>query len=157
MKILTQLAIIFTICLVAECIAAVLPFTFPSGVIGMILLFLLLLFKFIKRRHIEEVSQFVLKNISFFYIYGSIMESVGYLQGYMWQFALICIVALLTFLATAYTVIGVMKLQEKIMANKGDKMDNILSNLQAILSNGLFGITLTIVGYLIGSVVESEI
>ena len=40
----------------------------------------------------------------------------------MWQFALICIVsALLTFLATAYTVIGVMKLQEKIMANKGDK------------------------------------
>ena len=61
---------------------------------------LLLLFKFIKRRHIEEVSQFVLKNISFFYIpYGrSIMESVGYLQGYMWQFALICIVsALLTF------------------------------------------------------------
>ena len=29
-------------------------------------------------------------------------------------------------------------------------MDNILSNLQAILSNGLFGITLTIVGYLIG-------
>ena len=55
MKILTQLAIIFTICLVAECIAAVLPFTFPSGVIGMILLFLLLLFKFIKRRHIEEV------------------------------------------------------------------------------------------------------
>ena len=113
MKILTQLAIIFTICLVAECIAAVLP-----------LLFLLLLFKFIKRRHIEEVSQFVLKNISFFYIPTavSIMESVGYLQGYMWQFALICIVsALLTFLATAYTVIGVMKLQEKIMANKGDK------------------------------------
>ena len=119
MKILTQLAIIFTICLVAECIAAVLPFTFPSGVIGMILLFLLLLFKYI-----EEVSQFVLKNISFFYIPTavSIMESVGYLQGYMWQFALICIVsALLTFLATAYTVIGVMKLQEKIMANKGDK------------------------------------
>ena len=75
----------------AECIAAVLPFTFPSGVIGMILLFLLLLFKFIKRRHIEEVSQFVLKNISFFYIPTavSIMESVGYLQGYMWQFALI--------------------------------------------------------------------
>ena len=73
---------------------------------------------------IEEVSQFVLKNISFFYIPTavSIMESVGYLQGYMWQFALICIVsALLTFLATAYTVIGVMKLQEKIMANKGDK------------------------------------
>ena len=80
MKILTQLAIIFSICLVAECIAAVLPFTFPSGVIGMILLFLLLLFKFIKRRHIEEVSQFVLKNISFFYIPTavSIMESVGY-------------------------------------------------------------------------------
>ena len=29
-------------------------------------------------------------------------------------------------------------------------MDHILSNLQAILSNSLFGITLTIAGYLIG-------
>ncbi len=59
MKILTQLAIIYYMPCWAEC--RLYSFTFPSGVIGMILLFLLLLFKFIKRRHIEEVSQFVLK------------------------------------------------------------------------------------------------
>ncbi len=124
MKILAQLSVIFAICLVAECIAAILPFAFPAGVIGMILLFLLLLVKFIKKRHIQEVSEFVLKNISFFYIPTavSIMQSIGHLQGYLWQFALICIVsALLTFLATAYTVIGVMKLQERLAAKRGNK------------------------------------
>lgn len=122
MKILTQLAIVFGICLLAECIAAILPFAFPAGVIGMILMFLLLLVKFLKRRHVEEVAQFVLQNISFFYIPTavSILDSVGVLRGAMWQFALICVVsALLTFLATVYTVIGVMKLQEKFAAKRG--------------------------------------
>ena len=124
MKFFRESILILSIYFAGEIISKLLNLPVPGNIIGMILLFLLLLFKFIKRRHIEEVSQFVLKNISFFYIPTavSIMESVGYLQGYMWQFALICIVsALLTFLATAYTVIGVMKLQEKIMANKGDK------------------------------------
>ena len=88
----------------------------------MILMFLLLLVKFLKRRHVEEVAQFVLQNISFFYIPTavSILDSVGVLRGAMWQFALICVVsALLTFLATVYTVIGVMKLQEKFAAKRG--------------------------------------
>ena len=64
MKILTQLAIVFGICLVGECISAILPFAFPSSVIGMILLFLLMLVKIIKERHIKDVSQFLLKNMA---------------------------------------------------------------------------------------------
>ena len=62
----------------------------------MILLFYYYCLNSIKRRHIEEVSQFVLKKYFILFISPtavSIMESVGYLQGYMWQFALICIVS----------------------------------------------------------------
>ena len=70
MKILTQLAIVFGICLVGECISAILPFAFPSSVIGMIILFLLMLVKIIKERHIKDVSQFMLKNMAFFFYTG---------------------------------------------------------------------------------------
>ena len=114
MKILTQLAIVFGICLVGECISAILPFAFPSSVIGMIILFLLMLVKIIKERHIKDVSQFMLKNMAFFFIpvAVSIMDNITYLQGHIMVFLLICIVAtLLTFIATSYAVIGVMKLQ----------------------------------------------
>ena len=118
MKILTQLAIVFGICLVGECISAILPFTFPSSV------FLLMLVKIIKERHIKDVSQFMLKNMAFFFIpvAVSIMDNITYLQGHIMVFLLICIVAtLLTFIATSYAVIGVMKLQEKITAKRGQK------------------------------------
>ena len=85
MKILTQLAIVFGICLVGECISAILPFAFPSSVIGMIILFLLMLVKIIKERHIKDVSQFMLKNMAFFFIpvAVSIMDNITYLQGHI--------------------------------------------------------------------------
>ena len=124
MKILTQLAIVFGICLVGECISAILPFAFPSSVIGMIILFLLMLVKIIKERHIKDVSQFMLKNMAFFFIpvAVSIMDNITYLQGHIMVFLLICIVAtLLTFIATSYAVIGVMKLQEKKKEKRGQK------------------------------------
>ena len=87
-------------------------------------LFLLMLVKIIKERHIKDVSQFMLKNMAFFFIpvAVSIMDNITYLQGHIMVFLLICIVAtLLTFIATSYAVIGVMKLQEKIIAKRGQK------------------------------------
>ncbi|MEE0252567.1 MAG: CidA/LrgA family protein [Acutalibacteraceae bacterium] len=107
-----------------ECILAILPFAFLFSVIGMILLFLLILVKIIKERHIKDVSQFMLKNMAFFFIpvVVSIIDNITYLQGHIMVFLLICIVAtLLTFIATLYAVIGVMKLQEKITAKRGQK------------------------------------
>ena len=78
----------------------------------------------IKERHIKDVSQFLLKNMAFFFIpvAVSIMDNITYLQGHIMVFLLICIVAtLLTFIATSYAVIGVMKLQEKMTAKRGQK------------------------------------
>lgn len=124
MKVLTQLAIVFGISLIGECISAVLPFAFPASVIGMILLFLLMLFKIIKKHHIESVAMFLLKNMAFFFIpvAVSIIDNISYLQGHIMIFILICITStLLTFLATAYAVMGVMKLQDKVAAKRGGR------------------------------------
>ena len=52
MKILTQLTILFAICLVGQLLAEWLPFPFPGSVISMIILLLLLLFKVLKPKHI---------------------------------------------------------------------------------------------------------
>ena len=66
MKILTQLAIVFGICLVGEYISAILPFTFPfQRNWNDYIIFLLMLVKIIKERHIKDVSQFMLKNMAF--------------------------------------------------------------------------------------------
>ena len=68
MSVLAQICVIFAVCLASEGIAAVLPFSFPASVIGMILLFLLLLSGLLKIDHIREKSDFLLANMAFFFI-----------------------------------------------------------------------------------------
>ena len=121
MKILTQLTILFAICLVGQLLAEWLPFPFPGSVISMIILLLLLLFKVLKPKHIAETSEFLLKNMAFFFVPAGvqILEQYTALQGHVLVFVLICITTTsATFLTTALTVTGVVKLQEKF--RKGD-------------------------------------
>ena len=53
MAILTQIGVVLGVCLVGELVAQVLPFPFPSSVIAMVLLFVLLCAKVIKPHHIR--------------------------------------------------------------------------------------------------------
>ena len=59
MKIILQIGIIFLICLVGEGIASILPFSFPSSVISMLLLFLLLLLRILRPEHIRQKTDFL--------------------------------------------------------------------------------------------------
>lgn len=116
MKILLQIAIVFVICLMGEGIAKILPITFPSSVISMILLFLFLLSKVLKPEHIKEKTNFLLKNMAFFFIPAGvgIMNYYDVLKGSILKIFIICLITtIITFLATAYTVKFVMKLQNK--------------------------------------------
>lgn len=116
MKVITQIGIVFMICLMGEGIAKILPIPFPASVISMILLFILLLSKILKPDHIKEKSDFLLKNMAFFFMPGgvTIMENYELLKGSIVQLIVICLVTLiLTFAATACTVKAVMKLQNK--------------------------------------------
>lgn len=116
MNIMMQIAIMFAICLVSQGIVELLPFPFPASVMGMVILFLLLLFKVIKLEYIKEKTTFLLQNMAFFFIPSgvSIMENYDLLKGNVIKIFLIALITLiLTFAATAYTVTFVIKLQNR--------------------------------------------
>ena len=122
MKLLIQIGIIFGVCWVGEGLSKLLPL--PGSVISMILLFLLLLTKLLKPAHIAEKSDFLLKNMAFFFIPAgvAIMESLGVLWENLLPFLTVCFVTMvITFSATAYTVRLVIWLQNRLSAGKEGK------------------------------------
>ena len=122
MKLLIQIGIIFGVCWVGEGLSKLLPL--PGSVISMILLFLLLLTKLLKPAHIAEKSDFLLKNMAFFFIPAgvAIMESLGILWENLIPFLTVCFVTMvITFAATAYTVRLVIWLQNRLSARKEGK------------------------------------
>ena len=68
MKILVQIGIVFGLYWISQGIEAVLPFPFPASVISMLVLLILLLLKVIKVEQIREKVDFVLGNLSFFFV-----------------------------------------------------------------------------------------
>ena len=109
MKIICQVAIIFTICWLSQIVEAILPFPFPfpASVIGMVLLLILLLVRVLKVDHIREKSDFLLSNMAFFFIPAgvSIINYFDILASNLIPLLILCFVStLLTFGVTAYAV-----------------------------------------------------
>ena len=107
-KIICQIAIIFTICWISQIVEAVLPFPFPASVIGMVLLLILLLVRALKVDHIREKSDFLLSNMAFFFIPAgvSIINYFDILAGSLVPLLVICLVStLLIFAVTAWAVL----------------------------------------------------
>ena len=107
MKIICQIAIIFTICWISQIVEAILPFPFPASVIGMVLLLILLLVRALKVDHIREKSDFLLSNMAFFFLPAgvSIINYFDILASNLIPLLVICLVStLLTFAVTAWAV-----------------------------------------------------
>ncbi|TQD24384.1 CidA/LrgA family protein [Methanolobus vulcani] len=68
MKYIIQFAIILAICYLGDLIHSYLPIPVPGSVLGMVLLLVLLLTGVVKLSMIEDVSNFLLKHLSFFFI-----------------------------------------------------------------------------------------
>lgn len=107
MKLLNQIFIVFCICFVGDIISYLLPIPFPGSVIAMVLLFMLLCTGAVRKRRIEAITDFLLKNMSLMFIPPTV-SIIGYLDvlGEVFvPFVLICLITtVLTFLATAYSV-----------------------------------------------------
>lgn len=111
-----QIGLVFGICLIGEAIVHFLPFPFPASVASMILLLILLLVGAIKVQYIQAKTDFLLKNMAFFFIPSGVglMEHVDAVKGSLLPILLICILStFLTFGATAFTIRAVRKLQGK--------------------------------------------
>lgn len=116
MKLIMQIGIVFAICLLGEVVVKFFPIPFPSSVMSMVILFLLLLFKILKTEHIHQKTNFLLKNMAFFFIPAGVgmMENFEVIKETWWQLLLICLITVvLTFWATAYTVKAVILLQNR--------------------------------------------
>lgn len=114
MKILLQIGVVLLICLISEAVSLLLPFPFPGSVLAMIVLFILLVTGILKVDHIREKSDFMLKNMAFFFIPAGVgmIEYFDVLKECLLPFLVICVVStVLTFAVTAGTVALVMKLQ----------------------------------------------
>ena len=113
MNILMQTAVLLLICFAGEGISLVLPFAFPSSVISMILLFILLATKIVKLKQIEEVTGFLTKNMAFFLEnYKPVADKILPL------FAVLVLTTIITFAVTAGTVHLCMLVQRKMERGK---------------------------------------
>ena len=117
MKILLQIALVFGVYWVSQCIEAVLPFSFPASVISLILLLVLLLTGIVKVDHVREKSDFLLGNLGFFFVPVSV-GIMNYAQ-LIWEnaaaFLTVCVVSLvLTYGAT----VGAVRLTQKLLEKR---------------------------------------
>lgn len=115
MKALWQIGIITGVCFVSEGISLILPIPFPSGVIGMIILFLMLLFKRIQPRDLKESTEFLTDSMKFLFVPAGVgvMQIFNDIRNSFLPVVFICIVTtVLTFAATAAAVNGAIKFQQ---------------------------------------------
>ena len=116
LKILLQIGIVFGLYWLSQCIEAALPFPFPASVISLLLLLILLMLKVVKVDHIREKADFLLGNLSFFFVPVSVsfMNYVDVVRDNAAAFFTICVVStVLCFAVTAWVVQLTSRLLEK--------------------------------------------
>ena len=110
MHILTELSLIFALCLAGEGIAALLPVAFPASVMA------LLLTGVVKERRIQTVSRFLVTNMGLFFIPSLVgtMEYVEVLRAQALPFlAVTFLTTPVVYLAAAWTVQLLMRRSRK--------------------------------------------
>lgn len=107
MDIFIQIGIILGICWFSQIIEHMLPFAFPATVIGLILSFLVLLFRILKVKDIQKVSSFLQGNMAIFFVPAgvNIINYMNILKDNFLSLIVICVVStIVTFAATAYSI-----------------------------------------------------
>ena len=113
MSVMAQIGVVFGICLAAEGISALLPFTFPASVLSMVLLLVLLSCKILKPRQLKEETDFLLGNMPLFYVPAcvGVLQYTDVLFQNFWAIFLISLLTTpLVFFATGHAVQLTMKL-----------------------------------------------
>lgn len=131
MKFFKQLAIIVAFSLIGELISFLIKLLVPSilipgSLIGMVLLFLALKFNILKYNCIENLGEFFVNNMGFFFVPSAvaIMNEFGILAPIWWKLLIIVFVSfLLTFVCVGLSVKLTVKIQDKINAKRG-KVDD---------------------------------
>ena len=94
MNIVTELALIFGVCLIGIEIASLLPFMVPYSVISLLVLTLLLYRKILRPEQIKDAGGFFIRNMGIFFVPAVVgtMEYVETLTNYLVPFLVITLV-----------------------------------------------------------------
>ncbi|MBN2652064.1 MAG: CidA/LrgA family protein [Spirochaetales bacterium] len=127
MKILRQLTLIIGLFLIGDFCSNVLHFPLPGNIIGMLLLLFLLITKIVKLSMVEDVADFFLNHLAFFFIPAGVrlMNTFGLISSSIIRIMLICIfTTFLVIVTTGWSVQGVVSLNGKIKRRR-DERNNI--------------------------------
>ena len=116
MKIFKEILIIFSISMVGEFISSILPFSFPSSIIALGLMLIVLCLRVVKEEDISTTGDFLLSNMAFFFIPASvkILELLELLKSVWVQIVLISLsTTIITFFVTGWAVELTIMLMEK--------------------------------------------
>lgn len=116
MKIFKEILIIFSISMVGEFISGILPFSFPSSIIALGLMLIVLCLRVVKEEDISTTGDFLLSNMAFFFIPASvkILELFELLKSVWVQIVLISLsTTIITFFVTGWAVELTIRLMEK--------------------------------------------
>ena len=120
MSIVSQLFVVFFVYLASEGIAALLPFTFPASVMGMVILLVLLLTKVLKPAQLKESSDFLLGNMLLFFI-PTCVSVITYADVLFRNFWSIVLISILTTPLVFFVTGQVVQLTMKRIRKKGEK------------------------------------
>ncbi|MGX7073452.1 CidA/LrgA family protein [Falseniella ignava] len=95
MKLYVQLMILFVISLIGEGISTLFRLPIPGSIIGLIILFLALQFKWLRLRHVNMVGNFLLTNMTILFLPPAvgIMEKFDVIAPYLLPIVLIVLFA----------------------------------------------------------------
>lgn len=124
LKILKQLGIILVLCLIAEVAVSLLPFAFPSSVMAILILVVLLCSGILKEETIKETADFMLASMALVFVplAVGIAEDLAVLKGHIFGFAAVLFLSLiLTFVGTYASVRLVQICMSKLKKKEGER------------------------------------
>ena len=129
MKIFRQLVLIIAFSLLGVLISYLLSLVkvnFPGSLIGMILLFIFLLFGLVKVDSIDQVSKFFIDNMGIFFVPGAvlILNKLELISAIWWKLTIIILCAfLVSFTATYFSVKLTLYLQNRKKIKREESID----------------------------------
>jgi holin-like protein len=117
MKLFNQLLIIFLFTIFAEAVIILSGLRFPSSILAMLLVLIFLHLKWLKTEQIQELSDFFLMNMGFFFIPAAVgvIDKLPLLEDKIYIILAIAVITtIITFLVTTLAVSITVKIQQRL-------------------------------------------